>query len=198
MGDHDFFTGPIYMAEASALEQSDLRQAGYIWNEEYRDIPTQDEVFTANRALVVAGFTMLGQHLLYRPVPLTCNRLAVRVQVQAFRGAGDDDDIVIRCYTMNRPPVAPVNQVGPPAWQRFFASVTVNANDGSGNTGGDWYDFPLVKIMRTENSEGTWLALAFDVQDAGGAGSTADQDWRVRAWTGEPGLRLVDGGLPLG
>lgn len=199
---HDYFAGPIYMAVGAGLDQQDLRQAGFVLNEQSRDAPDLDETFTTTRSISVpdaAGYTMLGQYLAYRPIPKTCNRLKVRVHVQAWRdgGAGDDDNIVIRIYSMNRPPDGLANANLEPAWDRRFQAITVNADHGSGTTGGAWFTFSLLRVVRADNGFGTWLGLAFDVQDAGGAGSTADQRWRVRAWTVEPGLELVDGDLPL-
>lgn len=202
IGAHDYFAGPVYKFVSAGLGQSDLRQAGYIWAEHFTDDPDQDESFPTNRDLAVpdaAGFTLLGQYMVARPVPKTCNRLKIRVQVQAWRtDANPADDIVIRAYVMNRPPIPAANLPAPhPAWDRRFASVTVNANDGSGTTGGDWYEFDLLEVVRTPGGGGTIVGLAFDVQDAGGAGPTSAQRWKVRAWTGEPGLEEVDGGLPL-
>ncbi len=79
---------------------------------------------------------------------------------------------------------------------RFFKSVTRTVNDGSGTTGGDWHTFDLLQIARDEAGDGTWVALAFDITNAGGGG-TNRQRFRIRAWTGEPGIEEVPGGLPL-
>ncbi len=201
VGAHDFFTGPIYQAVAASLHQVDLRQAGAVRAESFLDDPAQDESFPAVRSTLPPGattYTMLGQYLVYRPVPLTCNRLKVRVHIQSYRaGAGGSaDNVLIRAYSMSRPPVSLAGGDGS-GWERTFVSLTVLADHGSGSTGGAWYTFDLLTITRDPSGKGTWVGLAFDVTDAGGAGSTADQRWLVRGWSIEPGLEEVAGGLPL-
>jgi len=200
-GDDNQFAGPIYMSTAAGIEQADLRQASHIWAERYRDQPDLDETIQTNRALAVpddTDFTFAGQYLLHRPVSKSVNRLLVRVHVQSFRtDIATPDNVLIRCYSMNRPSSGIEGFVGPvPVWTRFFREITVNADDGSGTTGGAWYTFDHIEIARDENDDGTWVALAFEVEDDGGGG-TEDQRWRIRAWTGEPGVEDVPGGLPL-
>lgn len=203
VGAHDYFAGPVYQAVAAGLAQTDLRQVGPVWNEHYRDTPDQDQSPPANRGFADPdgdGFTMLGQYLLHRPVPLTANRLKVRVHVQAWRtDAGDDDNVVIRCYSMNRPPVSVINAGAVvPSWSRYYQTVTVNADHGNGTTGGAWYTFDLLQVAREPNGAGTWVCLAFAVADRGGVGLTTAQRWRVRAWVGEAGYEDAPGELPEG
>ena len=198
---HDNFTGPIYMSVAAGLEQADLRQAGHIWSERFRDQPDLDETIETNRALADPdgdGFTFTGQYLVHRPLSLSVNRLRVRVHVQSFRvDASPPDNVLVRVYSMNRPPSGLASDLGPePSLVFFFEELTVLSADGSGNTGGAWYTFDLLSIARDSQAAGTWIALAFDVTDDGGGG-TDDQRWRIRAWTGEPGIEEVPGGLPL-
>ena len=203
-GDDGHFAGPIYKAVAAGLGQADLRQAGFIVAEHYRSPETLSESFPAVRSVAALGapeFTMLGQYFVHRPVPLPCNRLKVRVHIQAWRiDSADPDYIFIRCYSMSRPPLGLANNLGlgpQPPLVRYSREVVVESADGSGTTGGHWYTFDLLEIARDGTGLGTWLGLAFYVEDQGGGG-TADQRWRVRAWTVEPGIEDTAGTLPLG
>lgn len=201
-GDDGRFAGPIYMAAAASLRLADIRQASAMVAEDYRDTPTQDTTPPVVRQwLDPDGSTLwfLGQHLEHRAVPRTCNRLHVRVHVQAWRvDASGPDDVVLRVYSMSRPP-GPGMVNGPPAapWVRFYQEVTINSADGSGTTGGAWYDLDPLRIARDPTHDGTWLAIAVHVVDANGGG-IADQRWRVRAWSVEPGVIDSAGELPLG
>ena len=201
-GDDGRFAGPIYMAAAASLRLADIRQASALLAEDYRDAPTQDTSPPAVRQwLDPDGSTLwfLGQHLEHRAVPRTCNRLHVRVHVQAWRvDASGPDDVVLRVYSMSRP-VGPGMVNGPHAspWVRFYQEVTINSADGSGTTGGNWYDLDPLRIARDPTHDGTWLAIAVMVVDANGGG-IADQRWRVRAWSVEPGVIDSAGELPLG
>lgn len=201
-GDDGHFAGPIYKAVAAGLGQADLRQAGYIVAEQYTLPETLSESFPAVRSVEAPGapeFTMLGQFFVHRPIPLPCNRLKVRVQIQAWRvDAADPDYIHVRCYSLSRPPLGLASTIGPePPLVRYYREVTVESADGSGTTGGHWYTFDLIEVARDESGLGTWLGLAFYVEDQGGGG-TADQRWRVRAWTVEPGVEDAAGSFPIG
>jgi hypothetical protein len=201
-GDDGMFVGPIAMAVSAGLRQQDIRQASPQVQECYRDTPDQDDSPPAVRELAVpdaATWWFIGSYLERRSVPRTCNRLHVRVHIQAWRvDASPPDNVRLRLYTMNRPPGdGLVNAPGVQPWIRFFEELVVNADDGSGTTGGAWYTFDPARIARTHDQEGTWLALAFQVEDDGGGG-LADQRWRVRAWTVEPGVIDSAGEIPLG
>lgn len=203
VGAHDQLAGPVYQSVGAGLLQADLRQAGHILSELYVDPPDLSNSYPANRELADPdgdGFTMLGQYLRLRPVPRTCNRLKVRVHLQCWRtDANAPDEVYVRVYTMNRPPTGLVNIPPPqPPWLRFYGEQTRENNDGSGTTGGAYLTFDEIEVVRTPGGGGTWLALAFDVRDAGGVGPTSAQRWRVRSWSVEPGIEEVAGEFPIG
>jgi hypothetical protein len=195
------FAGPVYMAVSAALRQQDIRQASALVGECYIDDPAQDTTPPAVRQLVDPnGSTLwfLGQYFERRPVPRTCNRLHVRVHIQAYRvDASPPDDIRVRVYSSNRPHGTGTVNGALAGLVSFYQEITVNSADGNGTTGGAWYTFDPLRIARTTGQEGTWLALAFIVEDDGGGG-IADQRWRVRAWHVEPGVIDSGGELPLG
>jgi hypothetical protein len=201
-GDDGMFAGPVFMAAAASLRLADIRQASPQLAETYRDTPTQDTSPPAVRQWLDpdgSGLWFLGQHLEHRAVPRTTNRLHVRLHVQAWRvDASGPDDVVVRVYSMSRPP-GPGMVNGPPAspWVKFYQEVTINSADGSGTTGGAWYSLDPLRIARDPSHDGTWLAIAVHVVDANGGG-IADQRWRVRAWSVEPGVIDSSGELPLG
>jgi hypothetical protein len=168
----------------------------------YRDTPDQDDSPPAVRELAVpdaATYWFLGQYFEHRTIPRTCNRLHVRVQVQSWRvDAAMPDNVVIRVYVMNRPPgPGLVNAPGVHPWVRFYGELTVNANDGDADIGGAWYEFDPMRVARDSTHDGAWVGLAFLVDNDGGGG-LADQRWRIRAWTIEPGVIDSAGELPLG
>jgi hypothetical protein len=201
VGDDGMFAGPVYMAVSAALRQQDIRQASALVGECYIDDPAQDTTPPAVRQLVDPnGSTLwfLGQYFERRPVPRTCNRLHVRVHIQAYRvDASPPDDIRVRVYSSNRPHGTGTVNGALAGLVSFYQEITVNSADGNGTTGGAWYTFDPLRIARTTGQEGTWLALAFIVEDDGGGG-IADQRWRVRAWHVEPGVIDSGGELPLG
>lgn len=201
VGAHGQFAGPVYQAVAAALHQTDLRQAGAIVAELYRSPATLDNSPLTVRRLDDPdgdGFILHGSFLVHRPVPRPANRLQVRVHVQAWRVDAElPSPITIRCYSMARTPLGLAGNAGPlPAWTRFYQEVEVEANDGSGTTGGAWYTFDPLRIARDGTGDGTYLALAWSV---GGDAELADnQRFRIRAWTVEPGIVDTAGDLPLG
>jgi hypothetical protein len=200
-GDDDQFTGPVYMAAAAGIVPTDVLQAGRDWAVRYRFAVDHSEVPSAPRSLAVPGdgaFTFLGQYAVLRVMPRPVNRLVVRVQVQSWRtDAMPPDNVVLRAYLMNRPPTGLVDVQGPqPQWVRFWAELTVLVEDGDGPTGGAWYEFEPIGIARDDGNDAVWCVLAYDITDDGGGG-TNRQMFRVWDWTGEAGVEIVVGGLPL-
>ncbi len=199
IGAHDHFAGPAYQAVAAGLHQLDLRQAGAIVAELYRDGPTLSILASEVRRLADPdgdGFTFFGQYLVHRPLPRPTNRLAARVHIQTWReGGGEPLPLVVRCYSMARLPLGLAGNAGPlPAWTRFYREIEILAEHGSGTTGGAWYDFEALRIARDGTEDGTYLALAF----AADPFYAEVQRWRVRAWTVEPAIVDTAGDLPLG
>lgn len=201
IGAAGYFAGPVWQFAARALKEVDLRQASGVMQLLPRSAPTLSNAPAAVRSWASPdgdGYVFFGQYLAHVPLPLPVNRLQVRVQLQCWRVDADPPDYVrVRCYSMNRPPGPGVVGNAPQAWTRFFVTESALVDDGSGTTGGAWYSFDPLLCARDKSGRGTWLALAFLVEDDGGGG-VADQRWRVRSWTVEPGIIDSAGALPLG
>lgn len=200
-GDDGMFVGPVLMAASAGLRQLDIRQAGAVLSELYRDASTLNESPAAIRSLADpdgSAFTFYGQFLHHRPIPRTCNRLLVRVHIQSWRtDMASPDTVNIRCYSMRRPPgPGPANKL-PEPWTRFYVEEAVTAEHGSGTTGGVWVTFDPLMIARDRSQQGSWFCLAFSVTEDLGMDTSA-QAWRIRAWTIEPGVIDSAGEIPLG
>lgn len=192
IGDDGEFAGPIYLQAALDNQQKDLWLVGPLVNEQYWDLVNHNGGLTASSVVwTVPDPDQTGRHLylayLYRrPVPLGVTQVAARVFVQQYRGdANPADNLHISLHSMSQPGPHTRPTTSPLEYTRYVATVS-NADDhGSGSTAGEWYDLGPINIAKDKRGY-TYLCLGFRVSDAGGAGSTDDQLWRVKAFVVEP------------
>src|SRR5688572_55877 len=170
------FAGPAYILAGKALRTHDLRLWGPIVNEIFYGAWLEDSTQTMADP-TSASYEMHFETLRHRPIPLTCNRVSVRVFVQ--QNGASALDLGVRCYSSNWPgPVVP----GPDSQNEAITNrVTVvrNADDGTTNTVGAWVDLGLLEPVRDEGGR-SYFWLGFNPSTL--------TDYRVRAWTIEPVL----------
>lgn len=172
IGDDGQFVGPVLAMAAAAQRQNDMRLVGALVNEVCTGAWAEDSTWTmADPA--DAGYQWHGEFLRRRPVPVQCNRLVFRAQVQ--QNAASPQDLGIRFYSSSHPGTKDVD--GSPATiARYYDTQTRNADDGTGTTGGGWVQSEPVRIGLDDYGH-TYVWIGLD------DGSLTD--YRVRAWSVE-------------
>lgn len=200
IGDDGHFAGPISALAAAAAAQNDLRLAGPLVNivarsrETHRGDRVGDEPFTLADPDGSGRYLYL-HWLAYRAIPPGVSHVSARVFIQQWRTTGDDDDLEISVYSMDRPGWAYRPASSPVAIDDPHTSVTRNADDTSAGGLGEWVDFDNLRIARDLDGW-SYFALGFRVSSPGGSGSTADQLWTVKAFIVDPIFEAQGAGLP--
>jgi len=199
IGDDGHYAGPVHARAAAASASNDLRQAGGL-GLSLRSRPTHrgDRVGDGPWTIEdpdVAGSYLYLHWLRYVPVPPAANRLRVRALVQQWRTVGDHDTVITTALTLSQPgPVyrPPSSPITPRVHRQTVSRLN---NDTSGATSGAWITFDLLRIAR-DTRGWTYVALAFRVTSPGGAGTTADQLWTIKAIEIDPIFLVVDDQQP--
>lgn len=184
LGDDGFYAGPIHARAAAASAVNDLRLAGPMGGV-LRSRLTHRGDRVGDEANVYedpsnADSYVYTHWLRWVPVPPAANRLRVRAFIQQWRTTGDADTIRTTVLSMSqpgweyRPPTSPV------AMQVYRDTVSRTNDDTSGATSGAWITFDPIRIARDLDGC-TYVALAFEVLNAGGSGSIDDQLWTIKA-----------------
>jgi len=183
-GDAGEFAGPIYAMAARAVQHSDLLLVGPILNEQIKATAFFDS--SSSQWLIDdpqgSGQELFGGLLWYRPVPLTVNRLHVRLHVQTYPDSSALS-YPMRVWSMSQPGPRYRPPTSPQTFARFYAPVTIPArDDGSTSLGGEWEDLGLMRVAR-DRIGWTYIAVSWDLP--------AGQNMRVRAITVD-GLQAID------
>jgi hypothetical protein len=196
LADPGEFVGPAVAMAAASVASMDLRTLSPLVDENFLERPDLARTTFAGmpehwtRSAPLANYVLLGDTFM-RPISPRVDRIKVRVNLQQWRvGAGDDNRIHLRVWSMNRPP----QPVGPSVVDHDAALVAYSTADayletdhGSGAAAGEWLDLGLCQVAR--NSAGrTWIVLGAWLEDVSAEGLTDDNRIRIHAMTVDPVL----------
>jgi hypothetical protein len=184
IGNDGHFAGPVHALSAAASATNDMRLAGPLGHV-LRNRITHRGDRVGDEAEVyedpdVAGSYLYTHWLRWVDVPPGANRLRVRVFIQQWRTTGDADTVHTTALCMSQPGWVHKPATSPASIQVYRDTVSRLNDDTSGATSGAWITFDPLRIAR-DNDGATYVGLAFRVTSPGGAGSTADQLWTVKA-----------------
>ncbi len=193
------FAGPVLAHVASNVRNADLRTLSPIVNEAYLErISYAGADFAGapeqwSRAAPDTDYTLLGAYTFLRRVPPRVDYVQVRVNAQQWRvGAGDDNRIHFRVWSMNRPPQPVGSSVADHdaalvAYATSEATAYLEIDHGSTASDGEWVDLGLCRVAR--NSEGrTWFVFGMWLEDVSMEGLMDDNRVRIHALSIDPVL----------
>lgn len=174
IGDDGMPAGPIEAMVAKAIRSNDLLMAGAIVDEVCTGDWGESSTWTMNDP-ASSSYVMHLEFLRRRQVPVSCNRLRVRVLVQ--QDGDGAEELSIRAYSANAPgPISkPANS--PEDYVVYSVTEERTADDGTGDTGGAWLTIGTTRVAR-DKTGCTYVWLGWDL------GSL--NDVRIRAWKVEP------------
>lgn len=200
-GDDGEFAGPHYAMAVAGTAANALTTASpavnlvfvespWMTNSHLLDQYWDDDFFGATSYDAALQYTFL------RPVPAAANYLKCRLHVQLHDPEAEDDyRLNVRIYSANRPPLAGgIAQVGdplPPQAVTYADTQQLQAEHGSGTTGGAWIDFDPIRVSRTPDREHTMLVIAWHLDDPSVHGGLSNAAVRFRALSVEP-LQTLD------
>lgn len=191
MGEDSEFAGPQYLYAARAHNRNTLRLLSNLVNMACQAPPTyeddiKDQVndsWVGNPSGSTTHQTHIG-FLRHLPLPPTCNRARVRVNVQLWDTVATPDTLDIRCYSSNTRPGLTV------PWQEKTNYVEMAHSTDDGATGpGSWSAATTHLTLNRDPFGWTWLYLSFETN---GGTPSATNRFKVWSWVVDPILVIAD------
>jgi hypothetical protein len=133
------------------------------------------------------------------PVPAGCNEARVELHLRSWVTVGSSVPVGLRCYSMNRPPVA--LGVGPPEpYEQYFVGQVVDRDDTPTGIGSHVVlgRLPLAVAQQGIRKGKTYIGLAFAFDPLDQSANDAAASIVVSDLHVVPGFRHVAGGLGFG
>lgn len=192
IGDDGNFSGPVYAMVAAATRENSMRLVSPLINRVYRQSYWMDSDIPSNvsgPAPDGSGYITIARYASWAIIPNTVNRLKIRMYVQTYPVvASTPHTLNLRFYVTSRRPNS--------SDLDFVATnvVQVSADHGSGDSGGEWVDFSITRIIKSNVMGGAYITPAFMVVDGGGGQPLNNQDFRIKAITVD-GARTTDSSI---
>lgn len=185
------YHGPAAVWVAEATRRMQRRTVSALVNDRCRVRPAwQTTTLDGPFVRQVTGDTIwrMPLGLFYpRPVPDTCNMLAVRVHARCWTTSGSAVPTGIRVYSMNRPPDAGGLVFG--SFERYFAETVVTRDDDA--SGGSWTAFEPIPIARGHagiRRGMTYIAVALAIDPYAASSNDANARVTINAVHAIPGF----------
>jgi hypothetical protein len=188
---------------AWAARNADRRLASPLVNAVYRDAEEFSLVSglyePQYRHIYAPGdqttYQMPASYLWWCKVPMTVQRVRVRVCITSYPTSGADVPVGLTCYSMDRPPPWPCN------WKRCKPVVGTYSHSSSADR--EWVDLGELEIVRlleggAAYNNTTHLALGYAIDPAGTANNDTDARIIVHGWQVVPVISNATNGPEMG